>query len=437
MPPFAYAQGTQKFSAWPPSLPEIVSFLLQRFDEYGWAPTLLGVGPMSETAVRAGIEVARDRDCPIMFIASRNQVDAREFGGGYAEGWDQGGFVEAVRRNAREASFDGLVFVCRDHGGPWHKDEEWAARLGPQEAMERAKRSYAADLEAGFDLLHIDPTKDPGMPAPLPMELVRERTVELISASQAEAARLGLRHVGYEVGTEETSGGLTEPSVLEGFVRSLCEQLQAAGLPRPIFMVGQTGTLIRMRSNIGRFDGDHAKRLAALLRGLGFGLKEHNADYLPDEILAQHCELGITAANVAPEIAHAETAALLDLAGREEPSGVQDGFAQVLEKQALESGRWRKWLGPSEQKVGEEALLSDAAMRRRLVEVSGHYTFHLENVRQARARLYENLKNAGLSADPHREVLEAVKGSIEHYVEALGLEGLTSELRSLAPGARP
>lgn len=432
---------TRKLSAWPPSLSEMVNHLLQRFDERGWAPTLLGIGPMSETAVRAGIEVARDRDCPIMFIASRNQVDSREFGGGYAEGWEQKAFAEAVRRNARKASFDGLVFICRDHGGLWHKDEEWAARLDPEQAMERAKRSYAADIEAGFDLLHIDPTKDPHIPAPLPLELVRERTIELIRTSHAEAQRLGLRNVGYEVGTEETSGGLTEPSVLEGFMQSLCDELKKARLPTPVFVVGQTGTLIRMRSNIGRFDGEHAKEVAAILRGLGFGLKEHNADYLSDDALARHPELGVTAANVAPEVAHVETETLLDLAEMEgrvaQTEGFQSSrFGDVLEKLALESGRWRKWLGPEEQKMGEETLLSDPAMRRKLVEVSGHYTFHLEDVRQARQKLYDNLKKTGLSADPHRQMLEAVKASIERYVQAFRLEGLTSELRSAAPGVR-
>jgi tagatose-1,6-bisphosphate aldolase non-catalytic subunit AgaZ/GatZ len=191
-----------------------------------------------------------------------------------------------------------------------------------------------------------------------------------------------------------------------------------------------------MRANIGRFDGEHAKKVASLLRRLGFGLKEHNADYLPQTALSQHPELGIAAANVAPEIAHAETVALLDLAQREEEAGRAgklSGFAQVLDRLSIESGRWRKWLGPSEQKMGEEALLSDPAMRRKLVEVSGHYTFGHEDVRRARRQLYENLKRAGLSEDPHREVLEAVKASIEQYVRAFRLEGLTSELRSHAP----
>jgi hypothetical protein len=54
--------------------------------------------------------------------------------------------------------------------------------------------------------------------------------------------------------------------------------------------------------------------------------------------------------------------------------------------------------------------------------------------RQARRQLYENPKAARVSADPHREVLEAVKASIERYIRAFRLEGVTSTVRSHAPG---
>ena len=48
-------------------------------------------------------------------------------------------------------------------------------------AMELAKKSYVEDLVNSFDLLHIDPTKDPYVVGKsIDMEVVLERTINLI-----------------------------------------------------------------------------------------------------------------------------------------------------------------------------------------------------------------------------------------------------------------
>jgi len=49
--------------------------------------TLLGVGPMSVNCVDASIEIADKNNIPLMLIASRRQVDAECFGGGYVNNW--------------------------------------------------------------------------------------------------------------------------------------------------------------------------------------------------------------------------------------------------------------------------------------------------------------------------------------------------------------
>ena len=101
--------------------------------------TLLGVGPMSKTLLTAALSLAKERDFPLMLIASRNQVDSDEFGHGYVCGWDQDRFVKDVEAAAAAVGFDGLVYLCRDHGGPWQRDEERAAGLPVEEAMEIIK----------------------------------------------------------------------------------------------------------------------------------------------------------------------------------------------------------------------------------------------------------------------------------------------------------
>ena len=80
--------------------------------------TLLGIGPMSMRLIRGVVELAKERDFPVMLIASRNQVDSDEFGHGYVRGWNQDRFVADVQSVIDEYGFDGLLYLCRDHGGP-------------------------------------------------------------------------------------------------------------------------------------------------------------------------------------------------------------------------------------------------------------------------------------------------------------------------------
>ena len=418
------------------TLNEVVGRLLGRYEREGWAPTLLGVGPMSPLVVRAALEAGREADCPVMLIASRNQVDLAAFGGGYAAGWTQDRFAADIRRIAGEVGFDGLLYVCRDHGGPWHRDEELRAQLPADEAMASALRSYQADVEAGFNLLHVDPTRDPS--GAVSLGVVTERSLELVRAIERARKERGLRPVSYEIGTEETSGGLTAEGDFAAFIAGLLRQLGEEGLPAPAFIVGQTGTLIKMRENVGSFDGATAQRLAGIARANGLGFKEHNADYLPEDVLAAHPGLGVTAANVAPEFGAAETRALFALADREaaaigeNPAAAvtASDFRRIVEEKVLASGRWVKWLRPGEKGTTEAALRADHARRVEVASVCGHYVFTDPQVRAARERLHANARELRIADNPEREILDAVKARIARYIEPFRLPGLTTWLRA-------
>jgi tagatose-1,6-bisphosphate aldolase non-catalytic subunit AgaZ/GatZ len=99
------------------SIKSAVTDMLKLQDE-GRYSTLLGIGPMSPNLLQASFEIARDDDFPLMFIASRNQVDKDELGGGYVNGWDQKRFAADIKKVADEVGFEGLYYLCRDHGGP-------------------------------------------------------------------------------------------------------------------------------------------------------------------------------------------------------------------------------------------------------------------------------------------------------------------------------
>ena len=104
---------------------------------------------MSRRIVRAALELAQERDFPVLFIATRTEVDTRQVGGVYVAGWDQASFVGATRQLAGEIRVTGLYYMCRDHGGPWHRDEELRAGIGLDQAMASARRSYLEDSAAG------------------------------------------------------------------------------------------------------------------------------------------------------------------------------------------------------------------------------------------------------------------------------------------------
>ena len=103
--------------------------------------TLLGIGPMSERVVKAALELSKEEDFPVIFIASRNQVDKQEYDSGYVEGWDQEGFVKAIRKISQEINFSGLSYICRDHGGPWQRTEERKEKLSQEEVAQAIKDS--------------------------------------------------------------------------------------------------------------------------------------------------------------------------------------------------------------------------------------------------------------------------------------------------------
>ena len=390
--------------------------------------TLMGIGPMSYACIEATLECAKERDFPVMLIASRNQVDGDDFGHGYVCDWDQKRFVKDTYDIAEKVGFDGLLYFCRDHGGPWQRDEERKAKLETEKAIALGNKSYVEDMEAGFHLLHIDPTKDPHIEGTVPLSLVLDRTIDIIEYREGERKRLGLPSIGYEVGTEETNGGLTGEDAFREFITELLRRLKEKGLPKPEFIVGQTGTLTRLTENVGHFNFGAAKRLSAIAEGLGVGIKQHNSDYLRDALLLDHPYLGVTAANIAPEFGVVETKAYLELAEIEkiEFGDEASDIIEVITREAVKCERWRKWMvTPEEQKMSvEEALASDSTAL--ITEICGHYTFETPAVKAELAKMTENLAKRHI--DAHAYAVKKIRDSIERYAYMFNQYGLTEKL---------
>ncbi len=398
--------------------------------EQGEKFTMLGIGPMSKPLIKAVLELAQEKDFPIMLIASRNQVDSDEFGHGYVRDWDQDRFVADVKAVQEEIGFDGLCYLCRDHGGPWQRDEERKAKLPVDEAMARCIRSYKHDMESGFDLLHIDPTKDPEFAmGTVPFELVISRTVEIIAELEAYRKEKGLPQIGYEAGTEETNGGLTSVDAFSSFIDTLVERLAQKGIKAPEFVVGQTGTLTRLTENVGNFNRENAALLSANAAKHGVGVKEHNGDYLSDKILLEHPVLGITAMNVAPEFGVVETRAYLELAATEKRTVAPDvcsKLAQEMSAAAVKSERWRKWMVGDTATADVDQVLADEALTAQITDICGHYTYEIPVVKEELNKMLTNLRNVGIDGEGYVNYM--LKNSMDRYAFCFGMHGLTSKL---------
>lgn len=396
--------------------------------------TMLGIGPMSKPLIKATLELAQEKDFPIMLIASRNQVDSDEFGHGYVRDWDQDRFVNDVKAVEDEIGFEGLCYLCRDHGGPWQRDEERSAKLPVQEAMDKCIRSYKHDIEAGFDLLHIDPTKDPEYSmGTVPFEIVIDRTVEIIDELEKFRKEKGLPEIGYEAGTEETNGGLTSVDAFSNFIDTLVERLAEKGIKAPEFVVGQTGTLTRLTENVGNFNRDNAALLSQNAAKHGVGVKEHNGDYLSDKILLEHPVLDITAMNVAPEFGTVETRAYLELALTEQRSVLPEKCSKLAEEMALyavKSERWRKWMVGDTAKATVEDVLKDKELTAQITDICGHYTYEIPQVRAELTKMLNNLKEIGIDGEGYVNYM--LKNSIDRYAYCFGMHGLTSKLLKAA-----
>lgn len=383
------------------------------------APTILAVCPNSEAVVKAAMRAAREAQAPLFFAATLNQVD---LDGGYT-GWTPQQFVGTARQLADVEGYAGPVVIGLDHGGPWLKDLQTREKWPLERAMQGVKDSLAACLDAGYDLLHVDPTVDRTLPPDqgMPIEVVIARTLELISFAESHRRRAGLPPVSYEVGTEEVHGGLADPSVFRGFLEGLRTGLaeQAFGDTMPCFVVGKVGTDLHTTV----FDPAVARRLASIGAEYGVAIKGHYTDSVSNA--EAYPESGMGGANVGPEFTEAEYEALAALARKEEaaarhgriasPSGVMAALRQAV----VESGRWEKWRLP------EEAGLSFAQLSPErqgwLVRTGCRYIWTRPGVVASRRALYANL--AGVGEEAEDAVLRAIGEVLHRYFRAFRLTG--------------
>ncbi len=392
--------------------------------------TLFAACPNSEAVTRAAIRAAARAESPIKFAATLNQVDTD---GGYT-GWTQARFMKLVKNEVAETGFQGPVIVALDHGGQWLKDKQAIEGWSLEQATAGVKQSLAACIDAGYDLLHIDPTVDKTLPAGenIAIETVIERTVELMAHAEEHRRGKGSPAISYEVGTEEVHGGLADLEIFRTFLEGLKSALTERGLPDiwPCFVVGKVGTDLHTTV----FDPQVAGTLVEIAGEWDSMIKGHYTDMVenPEAYPAS----GMGGANVGPEFTEAEYQALKKLCLAEDKpaaGGEQkgSGLMEALKAAVVRSGRWEKWRLADEQGMPFDKLSPER--QEWLVRTGCRYIWTDPGVLEARSRLYSNLHERGIDAE--KEVIEAIILSMNKYFKAFNLEGTLKRIeRELEKG---
>ena len=228
-------------------------------------------------------------------IASRRQVD---IGGGYT-GLDQYQLVELVNRLSHSGTD-----VVRDHGGP-----DQGAK--PDDGIE----SFDADVDAGFDGLHIDVCKLPREDQPATLVRLTER---YLSRRDDLFIQVG--------------GERDEQAHLDVLLRAVLPVV----VPR--YAVIEAGGYIHADRQCGSpYPVEHVAELTRRANDLGVATVAHNFDWVGRR--NRFADV-MDAYNVAPEFGQVEVRALLTV--------LPFGTAQELLRRAYATEAWRRWFDEGE-----------------------------------------------------------------------------------------
>ena len=380
--------------------------------------TILCIGVISRNTVDAVIELSNEYDVPLVLIASRRQVEIEEFGGGYANNWTPGGFADYVR--ARDAG--GKILLARDHGGPWQSESRNGEYPPYAEELDLAMMSLEADIEAGFDVLHLDPGRGVDDAHPNPITFFTDVTKELYVRCEDTAQRAGKAPV-YEVGTDEGAIGslFFEEQIFEDFLGEIIPFCRESGFEAPGFFVVPSHTRVMESRNIGTLQdrilthGDLEEnspfaRLIDTSHKFDTLLKVHNADYLHSDVLSWFAGKSVDSLNVAPEFGVVESRAFVNILDDNNLGNLKEAFLSL----SYEVGKWQKWMLP-----GTTASNEDRAI------IGGHYTFASPEFRELYCEAEETLSSRGIFVD--RLLVDAVKNGIIRYLVNLSLVDIAGD----------
>jgi hypothetical protein len=281
---------------------------------------------MSKNVVDSVIEFSAGEH--MVFIPSRRQI---EWNGGYVNNWTTKEFVRYVK------SKNPNILIERDHGGPGQGTID-------DDGIESMKHDARY-----MDIIHIDPWKKYPQ-----FEDGLQWTIDLITMCYEINPEIV-----YEIATEE---GIRKFEVdeLDRLVNELKTRLDSHVFSKIKYLVIQCGTRLTEKSNTGVFDEQRLRSMIELAKKHNLIAKEHNGDWISNEVVQSKSKYGLECINIAPEFGEIETRVILDRIKNDEI--LFEKFFNIC--YCLK--KWEKWVTqtfkPLENK--EQVIL-----------IAGHYVF--------------------------------------------------------------
>lgn len=401
-----------------------VEYLLKQIRELerkdGIPRTIFAACPNSLSVIQAALRSAKRNNAPIKFAATLNQVD---LDGGYT-GLTPKEFVNTIKQEAKAIHYTGFVMIAIDHGGTWLKDVHTREKWSYAQSMAAVKKTFEAAIEAGYDLIHVDPTVDITLPKnqPIDISVVVARTVEMIVHAEKFRRSNNYPRIAYEVGTEEVHGGLADLEIFNRFLNLLKKGLQAEGLSDvwPCFVVGKVGTDLHTTT----FDPIVARTLTEIVSRFGSVIKGHYSDNVSNP--EDYPTSGMGAANVGPEFTEKEYEGLIELCSLEhalfkgEAIAKTSNLKNILWSAVVQSGRWKKWLLEGESL--DDFYTNTPERQEWLVKTCCRYIWENPEVVAARSKLYQSMDRNGVEAN--EIVLSHIEKAMDRYFNKFNLVDL-------------
>jgi len=288
------------------------------------------IGPMSKNIVDSVIEYSITNNINIGLIPSRRQIDKN---GGYVNNWTTKEFSFYVKNKSKN------ILLVRDHCGPNQGQIE-----------DDGIDSFIEDCSY-FDVVHIDvwkkyPTYQEGL----------SKTIEFINIGHKLNPNLY-----YEIGTEEAIRKF-ESIEIDNLVNDLSKNLSNEIFSQIKFLVIQSGTALKENTNIGIYDKKRLSKMLKICEKYNLISKEHNGDYISNDILKEKFILGLNSINIAPEFGQIETKVLLNEINSLNRNDLLDDFFQIC----FESNKWKKWVSDNFDPFNNKM---------ELINICGHYVF--------------------------------------------------------------
>lgn len=282
----------------------------------------LYIGCVSRNTIDATIEYANENDVYLGLIPSRRQID---YDGGYV------GFT-SKQLNEYVHSKTNNVILQRDHGGP-----------SQGKKLDDGVVSFIDDCKY-YDLLHIDPWKqysdlDDGL----------QKTKELIELCLAN--NYGGQ---FEIATEQS---IREFNVSE--VEYLINNLKQYPIK---YVVIQSGTSLKENINTGVYNQQKLKDFCNTISNYNYLSKEHNGDYMDNDLIKSKFANGLDSINIAPEFGFYESSYYIKSIKK-----YNNNLLTKFYDLCYDSNQWKKWINNN----------FDITDKEKLILICGHYV--LEN----------------------------------------------------------